>query len=182
MIDLSKRLVLLDRDGVINEDRQNYVTKPQELILLSNALRAIAKLSKAGIRVGICTNQGGIARGLYDEDMLAQIHAKLESYLFEFGGKIDNILFCPSLDSDHPYRKPNPGMLLEQARFFDVDLKGVPFVGDNIIDIEAARAAGAQAVLVKTGKGAKVCAKHTDKLDNVLVYKNLEQAVDEWLS
>lgn len=181
MIDLSKKLVLLDRDGVLNEDRHDYVTRPEELVLLSNGLRAMAALTQAGIRIGICTNQSGLERGRYDEAMLTRIHQKLLDHAADFGAKIDRIVYCASYDNAHPWRKPNPGMLLDQARHFALDLNGVPFVGDNIVDIEAARAAGAVPVLVKTGKGHTVAAKHKDKLDGVLIYPNLEEAVRSWL-
>ncbi|MDO5091708.1 MAG: HAD-IIIA family hydrolase [Cardiobacteriaceae bacterium] len=182
MIDLGKRLVLLDRDGVINEDRGDFVTHPDELRLLSSALRAIARLTAAGIRVGVCTNQSGIARGRLDEAMLARIHGKLLEAVEHFGGHIARIVHCPSGDAAHPWRKPNPGMLLDQADFFQTDLVGVPFVGDNLVDLDAARAAGAQPVLVKTGKGARTFRHHRKTLTDVAVYPNLEEAVREWLA
>lgn len=181
MIDLGKRLVLLDRDGVVNEDRGDFVTRPDELRLLSNALRAIAGLTRAGIRIGVCTNQSGIARGRLDEAMLARIHAKLLAGVADFGGRIERIVYCPDGDPAHPWRKPNPGMLLNQSEYFQTDLCGVPFVGDNLVDIDAARAAGAQPVLVKTGKGARTYRHHRRKLHDVSVYANLEEAVKEWL-
>ena len=152
MFDFSKKLVLFDRDGVLNENA--LVRRPEELRLLSNALRGIARLTRAGFRVGVCTNQGAIARGALDEAMLAQVHAR---------------------------RKPNPGMLLDQAAHFGVALTGVPFVGDSLADIEAARAAGAVPVLVKTGNGRAVAHKWRGKLDDVAVYANVESAVDCWL-
>lgn len=182
-LDLSKKVVLLDRDGVINQDRGDYVCQPSELILLSNALRAIARLTTAGIRIGICTNQGGIARGRYDEVTLEQIHAKMLEEVRRAGGEIEHIVYCPSYDSADPRRKPNAGMLLEQAQYFDLpDLVGVPFVGDNWVDVQAARAAGAFPVLVKTGKGQQMWLNHREQLADVAVYPNLEEAVKDWLS
>lgn len=182
-IDLSKKLVLLDRDGVINQDRGDYVCQPSELVVLSNALRAIARLSAGGIRIGICTNQGGIARGRYDEAMLAQIHAKMLAEVRQSGGEIEHIVYCPSYDNADPRRKPNAGMLLEQAQYFGLpDLSGVPFVGDNLVDVQAARAAGALPVLVKTGKGQQMWLNHREQLADVAVYPNLEEAVKAWLS
>lgn len=181
MFDFSKKLVLLDRDGVINEDRHYYVTRPDELVLLSNALRGIAGLSQAGFRIGICTNQSGIERGLYDENILSRIHDKLYRAVQDFGGKIDNIIFCPSADDMHPYRKPNPGMLLAQAAFFGTDLAGVPFIGDNLIDIQAARRAGASPVLVRTGKGREVERKFPQALAGVAIYPNVEYAANTWI-
>ena len=181
MIDLCKKLVLLDRDGVLNEDRDDYVTTPAELIVLGNALRGMAALTAAGIRIGICTNQGGIERGRYDAATLARIHRKLLDQARFAGARIERIVYCPSYRDSHPWRKPNPGMLLDQAAYFKTELGGVPFVGDNIIDVEAARAAGAEPVLVKTGKGGKMAARHKNALAGVLRYANLEEAVKDWL-
>ena len=163
MFDFSKKLVLFDRDGVLNENA--LVRRPEELRLLSNALRGIARLTRAGFRVGVCTNQGAIARGALDEAMLAQVHARLLLVAREFGGDIARIVFCASADAAH----------------FGVALTGVPFVGDSLADIEAARAAGAVPVLVKTGNGRAVAHKWRGKLDDVAVYANVESAVDSWL-
>lgn len=179
MFDFSKKLVLFDRDGVLNENAA--VRRPEELRLLSNALRGIARLTQAGFRVGVCTNQGAIAHGALDEAMLARIHARLLLVVREFGGDIARIVFCASADAAHPWRKPNPGMLLDQAAFFGVALAGVPFVGDSLADVQAARAAGAAPVLVKTGNGRAVAHKWRGKLDDVAVYANVEVAVDSWL-
>ena len=181
MIDLSKKLVLLDRDGVLNEAAGDYVTTAEELIVLVGALRGMAALTAAGIRIGICTNQGGIERGRYDTATLARIHRKLRDEANRFGARIERIVSCDSCRDSHPWRKPNPGMLLDQAAYFQTDLAGVPFVGDNIIDIEAARAAGAEPVLVETGKGRQMAAQYKDKLEGVLRYPNLEEAVKDWL-
>lgn len=174
--------MLLDRDGVINEDRGDFVTHPDELRLLSSALRGIALLTRAGLRIGICTNQSGIARGRLDEAMLARIHGKLLTAVADFGGHIDHILYCASADAAHPWRKPNPGMLISQSAYFQTNLSGVPFVGDNPVDIQAARAAGALPVLVKTGKGARTCRHHRKTLTDTLIYPNLEEAAKDWLT
>ena len=161
MIKLDKKLVLFDRDGVLNE--AGRITRPEELRLLSNALRGIARLTQAGIRVGICTNQGGIAHGVLDEASLARIHDKLRLVAGEFGGHIDRIVHCASADSDHPLRKPNPGMLLDQARHFGLaDLSGVP-------------------ILVRTGHGKNTAHKHRAALRDVLSYPDVETAVNHWL-
>lgn len=181
MPNLAKRLVLLDRDGVLNIDRPDYVSSPEELELIPEALRACARLTQAGIRIGICTNQAGIARGRYTHAALEAIHAKLSAAIHAQGGKIDRILYCESCDDAHPMRKPNPGMLLDQAAHFGLDLAGVPFVGDSIGDIRAAIAAGALPVLVKTGKGAQTLINHPEETTAAAVYNNLEQAVNQWL-
>lgn len=181
MIDLCKKLVLLDRDGVLNEVRSDYVKNPEELIVFTSALRGMAALTIAGIRIGICTNQSGIERGCYDTATLAQIHRKLLDQARLFGARIERIVYCTSYRDSHPWRKPNPGMLLDQAAYFQTELSGVPFVGDNIVDIEAARAAGAEPVLVETGKGRQMAARYKEKLEGVLRYPNLEAAVKDWL-
>lgn len=180
-VDLSRGLVLLDRDGVINEDIHRWVVRLDDLRLLSNALRAIARLSQAGVRVGVCTNQGAVALGLLDEAMLAQIHEKLLRGVAGFGGVIERIVYCASVDENDFYRKPNAGMLLEQGRYFGCSLAGVPFVGDNWVDVQAARAAGAVPVLVKTGNGARTAHKYRRFLDDVWVFPNLEEAVRQWV-
>ncbi|WP_298640236.1 HAD-IIIA family hydrolase [uncultured Cardiobacterium sp.] len=177
---MNKKLVLFDRDGVLNE--AGRITRPEELRLLSNALRGIARLTRAGIRVGICTNQGGIACGALNEVALARIHDKLRLVAREFGGNIGRIVYCASADNSHPLRKPNPGMLLDQARHFGLaDLSGVPFVGDNLVDVQAAQAAGAVPVLVRTGHGRNTAHKHRAALGGVLSYPDVETAVNHWL-
>ncbi len=181
-VNLNKRLVLLDRDGVINKDIHRLVVHPEDLYLLSNALRAIARLTQAGIRVGICTNQGGVERGMPDEAMLRRIHAKLQASLKEFGGEVARIIYCPTTNPEASWCKPNPGMLLNQAAYFATDLSGVPFVGDNWVDVIAARAANAVPVLVKTGNGAQTLRKYRQQLTDVEVFPNLEEAVRQWLS
>lgn len=177
--DLRKKLILLDRDGVLNEDRVNYVTTPEELIVFPRAIMAVKLLKSAGFRIGICTNQAGIARGYYDEETLAKIHAKLQDTL---ESTLDSIEFCPFLDDNHINRKPNPGMLFNQAKFFDTDLSGVPFVGDSLGDIEAARRAGAVPILVKTGKGTQMLRDFPQELQEVTVFEDLLAAVEDWLS
>lgn len=181
-VDLSKKLVLLDRDGVLNEDLGDYVCCPEDLTLIESALRGIALLTSAGIRIGICTNQAGISRGRYDESMLHSIHDKLLHMVRNTGGEIERIIFCPSYDDNHPWRKPNAGMLIDQAKYFGVSLEGVPFVGDSLSDITAARRANAQPVLVETGKGKLVRQKYMAELQDVLIYPNLEEAVIRWIS
>ncbi|SUO93085.1 D-glycero-alpha-D-manno-heptose-1,7-bisphosphate 7-phosphatase [Suttonella ornithocola] len=182
MLDLSKRLVLLDRDGVLNEDLGDYVTSIDELILIPSALRALAQLTDANIRIGICTNQAGIARGRYSRETLAHIHKHLCDEVKKKGGHIHHIIFCDTYDSNDPRRKPNPGMLIEQANYFQVDLSGIPFVGDSYTDILAARAADAQPVLVQTGKGKQTFSTYQKTLTDVLIYPTLEEAVKQWLT
>ena len=150
------KLVILDRDGTINHDSDSYVKSPDEWRPLDGSLEAIARLTQAGYRVVVATNQSGIARGLFDTTTLIAIHDKLQKAAAQAGGRIDAFFFCPhAADSACDCRKPKPGMLLEIARRFNVALAEVCMVGDAQRDLEAAAAAGAKPVLVLTGKGRK---------------------------
>ena len=148
------RIVILDRDGVINHDSDDYVKSAAEWQAIDGSIDAIARLSRAGFRIGIATNQSGIARGLYDRGALAGMHRKLRRLVTAAGGRVDRIACCPhGPDDGCDCRKPAPGLLLRLARHFDVGLDGVPFVGDSRRDLDAALAAGASPVLVRTGNG-----------------------------
>jgi len=150
------KLVILDRDGTINHDHDNYIKSPAEWRPIAGSLEAIARLTQAGYRVVVATNQSGIARGLFDTATLIAIHNMLQRAAALAGGRIDAFFFCPhAADSACACRKPKPGMLLEIARRFNVSLPGVYMVGDAQRDVEAAAAAGARPVLVLTGKGRK---------------------------
>ena len=147
-------LVILDRDGVINFDSENYIKSPNEWQPIPGSLEAIAKLCRANFRVVLATNQSGIGRGLFDVDTLNRIHQKMIAQVQEKGGRIDAIFFCPHTPEDHCIcRKPKPGLLLEASNRLRLPLGGTPFVGDSDTDVEAALAAGAQPVLVNTGNG-----------------------------
>lgn len=149
-------LVILDRDGVINYDSENYIKSPDEWKPIKGSLEAIARLNQAGFRVVIATNQSGVGRGLYDMATLNAIHEKMLKMLSTVGGHIDAIFFCPHTpDMKCNCRKPQIGMYLSIAERFHIDLKGVPSVGDSIRDIEAAYTAGMQPILVLTGNGQK---------------------------
>jgi D-glycero-D-manno-heptose 1,7-bisphosphate phosphatase len=150
------KLVILDRDGTINEDSDSYVKSIEEWRPIDGSLDAIARLTQAGYRVVVATNQSGIARGLFDTSTLIAIHDRLQQAAAQAGGRIDAFFFCPhAADSACECRKPKPGMLLEIARRFNVSLSDVYMVGDAQRDLEAAAAAGARPVLVLTGKGRK---------------------------
>lgn len=150
------KLVILDRDGTINEDSEAHIKSPAEWRPIAGSLEAIARLNHAGYRVVVATNQSGIARGLFDTSTLIAIHDRLQQAAAQAGGRIDAFFFCPhAADSACECRKPRPGMLLEIARRFNVSLPGVYMVGDALRDVEAAAAAGARPVLVLTGKGGK---------------------------
>jgi D-glycero-D-manno-heptose 1,7-bisphosphate phosphatase len=150
------KLVILDRDGVINEDSDEFIKSVAEWHPIPGSLEAIARLCQAGYRVFIASNQSGIGRGYFDYDALFAMNDRLQKLVSELGGRIDGIEFAP----DHPdqasdMRKPGPGMLKDIARRLQVSLDDVAFVGDNAADIEAARAAGARPILVRTGRGAR---------------------------
>ena len=150
------KLVILDRDGTINEDRDDYIKSPAECKPIPGSLEAIARLTQAGHRVVVATNQSGIGRGLFDTAALNAIHEALQRAVQQAGGRIDAIFFCPHADAAGcECRKPKPGMLLEIGRRLNVPLEGVPMVGDALRDLQAAAAAGARPVLVLTGKGRK---------------------------
>ena len=139
-----KKLIILDRDGVINQDSLHYIKSPDEFILLPGSCEAIARLTGAGYIVAIATNQSGIARGYYDEVQLAAIHDKMISSVQAVGGRIDFVIHCPHMpDAGCDCRKPKPGMLLAIAKHFDCPLLGVPFVGDRVSDIQTAESVGA---------------------------------------
>lgn len=153
-------LILLDRDGVINYDSDQFIKNPEEWKPIPGSLEAIARLNQAGYRVVVATNQSGIGRGLFDMPMLNSIHDKMHKSLAQVGGRIDAIFFCPHAnDANCACRKPKSGMIEEIATRYGVSLKDVPAVGDSLRDLEAAARLGAQPYLVLTGKGAKTQVK-----------------------
>jgi D-glycero-D-manno-heptose 1,7-bisphosphate phosphatase len=148
------KLVILDRDGTINHDSDDYIKSAAEWRPIAGSIEAIARLTQAGYRVVVATNQSGIARGLFDTTALIAIHDTLQRAAHQAGGRIDAFFFCPhAADANCRCRKPQPGMLLEVARRFNVALADAWMVGDARRDVEAAAAAGAKPVLVLTGKG-----------------------------
>ncbi len=150
------KLVVLDRDGTINHDSDQHIKSPAEWKPIKGSLEAIARLTQAGWRVVVATNQSGIARGLFDMATLNAIHDGMHRAVHQAGGRIDAVFFCPHAgDSNCACRKPKPGMLLEIGKRMNVALQGVPMVGDSLRDLQAAAAAGARPVLVLTGKGKK---------------------------
>lgn len=168
------KIVILDRDGVINEDSPEYIKSAAEWHPIPGSLEAIAKLCQAGFRVFVASNQSGIGRGLFDYDAFGAINERMQKQLAEIGGRIDGIFFAP----DHPdqasdQRKPAPGMLLDLARRLNLNLESIPVVGDSLRDIEAARAAGAVPVLVRSGNGAGTEKGDAKALRGVAVYDDL---------
>lgn len=178
---MDRRLVILDRDGVLNEESPDHIRSVEEWLPLPGSLEAVARLCRARVRVALATNQSGIARGLLTDEDLHAIHRHINAELARIGGCLDPIRYSPDgPESDNPRRKPGPGMLLEIARHCDADLAHVPFVGDSARDIEAARAAGARPVLVRTGYGRETERSGMD-LSDVEVHDDLAAFVDAYL-
>ncbi|MGD2139722.1 MAG: D-glycero-beta-D-manno-heptose 1,7-bisphosphate 7-phosphatase [Burkholderiales bacterium] len=171
------KLVILDRDGVINVDSEQFIKNPAEWKPIPGSLEAIARLNHMGYRVVIASNQSGVGRGLFDMDALNAINDKMYRALTQVGGRVDALFYCPhAADSNCDCRKPKPGMLIDIGQRFNVDLTGVPAVGDALRDLQAAEAVGAQPILVLTGKGTKTQA--TGGLPkNTLVFSDLAEAV-----
>lgn len=175
------KLVILDRDGVVNEDSEEYIKSPDEFVPIPGSLTAIARLNHAGYRVVIASNQSGIARGLFSVETLHRIHDKLHRLLATVGGKVDAIVYCPhGPDEGCGCRKPAPGMLQDIALRLGVSLRGVPVVGDAARDLEAARAVDAVPVLVRTGKGEGTL-DQLGQTPGVAVYSDLAAFVEAWL-
>src|SRR5262245_15115916 len=150
------KLVILDRDGVINFDSDAYIKNPDEWKPVPGSLKAIARLTQAGHHVVVATNQSGIGRGLFEMATLNAIHDKMHRAAGQAGGRIDAVFYCPhASEAGCDCRKPKPGLLEEIGRRFGTSLKDVPFIGDSLRDLECAVAVGARPILVLTGKGAK---------------------------
>jgi D-glycero-D-manno-heptose 1,7-bisphosphate phosphatase len=167
---------LLDRDGVINEDTDDFIKAPDEWRPIRGSLEAIAALTRARMRVVVVTNQSGIGRGLYDLAMLDEIHARMRAAIAAAGGELAGIYYCPHLpDAGCECRKPRPGLLRRIERELDCSLAGVPFVGDRPSDVAAAVGIGARPIIVRTGKGAETERALADPA--VEVFDDLDSAV-----
>ncbi len=168
------KLILLDRDGVINQDSDKFVKSVDEFEILPGSIEGIANLSQAGFKVVVCTNQSGIGRGLFTMEDLNEMHGKLHQLVDQAGGTIDAIIFCPHTPEDNcNCRKPKPGMILDICERFNVDdISEVMMIGDSIRDLQAIANAGGIPVLVKTGNGKKTLAKETLP-KGTLVFDNL---------
>ncbi|WP_017902508.1 D-glycero-beta-D-manno-heptose 1,7-bisphosphate 7-phosphatase [Pseudomonas asplenii] len=154
------KLLILDRDGVINQDSDAYIKSLEEWIPIPGSIEAIAQLSRAGWTVAVATNQSGIARGYYDLATLESMHERLRALVAQQGGELGLVVYCPhGPDEGCDCRKPKPGMLRTIATHYGVELSRLWFVGDSLGDLEAASAVDCQPVLVKTGKGEKTLGK-----------------------
>ena len=151
------KLVILDRDGTINEDRDDFVKSADEWVPLPGALEAIARLNQAGWHTVVATNQSGIGRGLFDMSALNAMHAKMNQALHKLGGRIDAVFFCPHTELEGcSCRKPQPGLFVQIGERYGLDLAEVPVVGDSLRDVQAGAAAGCPAHLVRSGKVARL--------------------------
>ncbi len=175
------KLIILDRDGVINEDSDQYIKSIDEWRPIPGSLEAIARLNQHDYKVVVATNQSGVARGLFGLDTLNRMHAKMLKLLAEIGGEIDGIFFCPHGPEENcACRKPKAGLLLDIGRRFDVALTDVPVVGDSLRDLDAARLVNASPILVRTGKGERTIAQG-EGLEHVPIYDDLAAVVDSIL-
>lgn len=176
------KLVILDRDGVINYDSDRFIKSPEEWIPIPGSLQAIARLNQSGYRVIVSTNQSGIARGLFNIVALNAIHQKMHAAARLVGAEIDAVFFCPhAADDNCNCRKPKPGMLQEIAKRFDISLKGTPAVGDSLRDLQSAFIVGCAPHLVLTGKGEKTLAVG-GLPPGTTIHADLAAAVDQILS
>ncbi len=178
------KLITLDRDGTINQDSDNYIKSPDEWIALPGSAEAIGRLTRAGYRVVVATNQSGIARGLYDMDMLNRIHIKMSNAVRDHGGEIDGIFFCPhGPDDGCDCRKPKPGLFTEIAARLKTNLNSVYAVGDSERDVVAAREGGAVPVMVRTGKGERTLENpEKENLEGVPVFDDLAAFTESLLN
>lgn len=181
------KLIILDRDGVINHDSDEFIKSPDEWLPIKGSLEAITQLSQAGYHVAVITNQSGIGRGLFSTDTLSKIHQRMIEQLRQLGGEIKSISFCPHHPDDNcDCRKPKPGLFNELAARLNRPLTGVFAVGDSLRDLQAANTAGATPVLVKTGKGKTTIKQlqqnQAPELGEVETHNNLASFVDTMLS
>jgi len=176
------KLIILDRDGVINYDSEQFIKSPDEWRPIPGSLAAIARLNHAGFRVVVATNQSGLGRGLFDTTTMIAVHDKLYKALAQVGGRIDAVFFCPhAADAGCDCRKPKPGLLTEIGQRFGIELTGVPCIGDSLRDLQAAEAVGAQPILVLSGKGEKTL-RQGDFPKNTIIFPDLAFAATALLA
>lgn len=179
------RLVILDRDGTINEESDDYIKSAEEWHALPGSLEAIARLNRGGWRVVVASNQSGLGRGIFNPSDLLGIHRKIQDLLRTHGGELDGFFFCPHHpDDDCQCRKPRPGMLIDISKRFQTSLANVPVIGDTEKDVNAARAAGARPMLVLTGRGRTThrALEKSGELEGVELVADLAAAANRLLS
>lgn len=175
------KLVILARDGVVNQVTDSFIKSPDEWTPIPGSIEAIARLTHAGYTIVIATNQSGIAKKEFDISILNAVHEKMHVLVHQAGGHIDGIFYCPHSAQDQcNCRKPLPGLLFQISRRFSISLETVPFIGDSESDIEAAKLAGAQPLLVRTGKMKNIPVKIQN--DGIPVFNNLAEAANHVIS
>jgi D-glycero-D-manno-heptose 1,7-bisphosphate phosphatase len=173
------RLVILDRDGVINHDSDEFIRTPDEWRPIDGSLEAIATLSAAGFEVAVATNQSGVGRGLIDKPTLEAIHDKMRKLVREAGGDIGRIVYCPHHPDDGcDCRKPAVGLLRQLSRYYGLSLDGVPMIGDSLRDVDAALSAGGRPILVLTGNGRRTLGEVEARCGDVECYADLATAAE----
>jgi D-glycero-D-manno-heptose 1,7-bisphosphate phosphatase len=172
------KIVILDRDGVINSESVHFIKRPEEWTALPGSLDAISRLNNAGYEVVVATNQSGVGRGLLDLETLEAIHRKMHSSVAEAGGRIAGVFFCPHVPEHNcNCRKPKPGLLIDAAAKFATSLSGVPCIGDSLRDLQAAADVGARPILVLSGNGARTL-EGGGLPQGTAIYDDLAAAVD----
>jgi D-glycero-D-manno-heptose 1,7-bisphosphate phosphatase len=180
------KLIILGRDGILNEFREDHIKAPEEWMAVPGALEAVSRLNHAGWHVVVATNQSGIGRGMIDMAAVNAVHAHMLRSLQSFGGRIDAVFFCPHTPEDNcDCRKPLPGMALDIGRRYGVDLRLVPMVGDTLRDLQAAQAAGCEPHLVRSGRAAALSAAEVAALiaqvPGTFVHQNLGELANHLL-
>jgi len=181
------KLVILGRDGILNQFRNDHVKAPEEWVPVPGALEAVAKLNHAGWHVVIATNQSGIGRGMIEMAQVNAVHAHMHRLLLAVGGRIDAVFFCPHAPEDHcDCRKPQPGLMHEIAKRYGIDLAQVPMVADTLRDLQAAQAAGCPPHLVKSGRAAALTdqqlADMVAQVPGTRVHDSLEALADHLIA
>lgn len=176
------KFIILDRDGVINEESDVYIKSPAQWKPIPGSLEAISLLSQAGYTVVVATNQSGVGRGYYTEEDLVQIHQKMIACVKAQGGRIDKVFYCPHHPDEHcSCRKPASGLLEQIAAAYKIDLSGVAVIGDSLRDIQAAEKVACKPILVLTGNGEKTLKNDPELRDKVPIFPNLLTAVQALL-
>jgi len=179
---MTTKLIILDRDGVINYDQDSFIKSPSEWVPIEGSLEAIARLNQADYHVVIATNQAGITRGLYDLSAMNAINQKMHTAALAVGAEIDAIFFCPHSANDNcDCRKPRPGMFHAIAKRYGIKLKGIPSVGDSLRDLQASFVAGCTPYLVLSGKG-KTTLENGGLPPGTITYPDLSAVVDQILN
>jgi D-glycero-D-manno-heptose 1,7-bisphosphate phosphatase len=180
------KLIILGRDGILNEFREDHIKAPEEWVAVPGALEAVSRLNHAGWHAVVATNQSGIGRGMIDMAAVNAVHAHMMRSLQSLGGRIDAVFFCPHTPEDScDCRKPLPGMALDIGRRYGVDLRHVPMVGDTLRDLQAAQSAGCEPHLVRSGRAAGLSAAEVGELiaqvPGTFVHQDLGQLANHLL-